>query len=30
MAKLPSARVFDNVYFTFQDDLIAMNSGDGS
>jgi predicted TIM-barrel fold metal-dependent hydrolase len=28
MAKLPSERVFDNVYFTFQDDLIAMNSLD--
>jgi predicted TIM-barrel fold metal-dependent hydrolase len=28
MANLPSQRVFDNVYFTFQDDLVAMNSLD--
>jgi predicted TIM-barrel fold metal-dependent hydrolase len=26
MAKLPSERVSDNVYFTFQDDLVALNS----
>ena len=26
MAKLPSERVSENIYFTFQDDLIALNS----